>query len=432
MSNENDGASRQKQRHFVDVDTETPIDADAHADAIGDEQIDADSDADLQRAIALSLAEYEANARTPSTAGSTKACELQGPDPNDRTPSLSVPLQAATSSASATPPASPPPQPNPASHSARGGPNLWLGALHAKRLARGGAPAPAPRGASRSPKAAGTFSGKRFYLNRLACAGAARCPHTVTFEDLRSGIFTTFCFDPEFLLSRVHRDTPVTIVKHWSPLEEKAGHFLMRENMTCLHPAGPLPEPAFVRVVVTSANLTQGDYEGVLQNFWAQDFPPKGARTAPAEARGPGAGFRQELYAFLEQLPLNPKFWDAYNLEAARVELVASVPGRYTRDEPPRYGCLRLASLLRKYGRRARRNKRRQRRSHCGAPCAASVAPRKFAGQFDPEVVGLVRGRAARRPRRGRRGRVPLARHRPGHRRCPERMRGHLLQPQGL
>ena len=351
----------------MDVDAETPIDADA--DAVGDEQVDADSDADLQRAIALSLAEFEANAGTPATAASPKACDVQGPDPNDCTPSLSAPPQAATSSASATPPAPPPPQPTPTPpQSARGGPNSWLGALHAERLARrGGAPAPAPRGASPPPKAARTFSGDTFYLNRLACAGAARCPHTVTFEELvdkahlQSGIFTTFCFDPEFLLPRVRRATPVTIVKHWAPPEERAGHFLVRENVTCLHPRLDrfqsmhaklyvLLFPAFVRVVVTSANLTQGDYEGVLQNFWAQDFPRKAARATPAGGgRGLGAGFRRELYAFLEQLPLNPKFLDAYDLEAARVELVASVPGRYARDDRGRYGCLRIAGLLRKY-----------------------------------------------------------------------------------
>lgn len=81
-----------------------------------------------------------------------------------------------------------------------------------------------------------------------------------------------------------------------------------------------------VRVVVTSANLTQGDWEEILQVIWLQDFEK-------------GAGdfrFGAELAWFLSEVTGTLDFdietelgidLNAYNFEPAEGDLIVSIPG---------------------------------------------------------------------------------------------------------
>eukprot|EP00998_Keelungia_sp_KM082_P012361 NODE_868_length_1586_cov_66.300891_g857_i0.p1 GENE.NODE_868_length_1586_cov_66.300891_g857_i0~~NODE_868_length_1586_cov_66.300891_g857_i0.p1 ORF type:complete len:461 (+),score=56.83 NODE_868_length_1586_cov_66.300891_g857_i0:59-1441(+) len=211
---------------------------------------------------------------------------------------------------------------------------------------------PAPRPTNPSSK---RFTGKGFFLNRLDRLLHAR---TVTLEEIldkehvQGGILTTYCLEPEFIVPKLPSGKGFTVVKHWATPHEKAGHFHVSADITALHP--PLGQwtnmhaklyillfPTFVRIVVTSANLTHGEYNGIWQVFWIQDFPKQAQRSTPL-----GNKFRAELYAFLCVLPLSPTFLDAYDFADAGVELVFSVPGVNNKQK---YGVDRIGALLREH-----------------------------------------------------------------------------------
>jgi hypothetical protein len=118
----------------------------------------------------------------------------------------------------------------------------------------------------------------------------------------------------------------------------------------------------FVRIVVTSANLTRGDFSGIVQSFWVQDFPFRKPSTNgnPAVDEGSGGSissldrtamgrsFRYYLYSFLNELTLSPGFLDTYDFSSVKVELVGSIPGTHRSDQNT-YGYPRIAALLSKY-----------------------------------------------------------------------------------
>jgi len=113
-----------------------------------------------------------------------------------------------------------------------------------------------------------------------------------------------------------------------------------------------------VRVVVTSANLIEIDYERKSQSLWYQDFP---ARSAPhLDAGSADAGrahwpahardFADTLADYLRRLGLPYAFLSEYDFSPATVVLVTSVPKATDVDAPQRYGYAKVRQWLEKLG----------------------------------------------------------------------------------
>lgn len=104
------------------------------------------------------------------------------------------------------------------------------------------------------------------------------------------------------------------------------------------------PKKSFIRFIITSANLTQQDWEFKSQSIWVQDFF-RGNNDNSCE-------FLEYLQKFLRNVLNGSKqveFWlskvKEFNFEDATAKLVASVPGYFTGRDVV-WGHLRLKSLI--------------------------------------------------------------------------------------
>eukprot|EP01062_Namystynia_karyoxenos_P001583 TRINITY_DN10540_c0_g2_i1.p1 TRINITY_DN10540_c0_g2~~TRINITY_DN10540_c0_g2_i1.p1 ORF type:complete len:554 (+),score=158.80 TRINITY_DN10540_c0_g2_i1:82-1662(+) len=260
-----------------------------------------------------------------------------------------------------------------------------------KRPRRDGGPVPAggaaaaagtaagllPPGKQRLPGGGLWFTGDGFLLN--APPGQEGLRHAVSFAELLRGprgerpkalLLSTFQLEPEFLRRELPRDVPVTIVRHWAVGEEAPGQRQLGESWLIHHP--PLERfqtmhtklllavfQSSIRVGVTSANLTYGDWHAITQCLWVQDFcrrgsPPPAHCPAPAAGSGGPNTFQRDLGAVLSSFgpgAIGPAFLQDYDFSPAKGQLVISRPGRWAPGSAAEgHGFLRLRALLRERG----------------------------------------------------------------------------------
>ncbi len=223
--------------------------------------------------------------------------------------------------------------------------------------------------------------GKRIFVNKLGLYDPESIkPHFLSFSDvmhpglgkvpaggqkIERVIFSTFVFDPEIIIALVKAKLPVCVIK------DREGGFHAKLSKDSEHPNLIMvyPEKApglhygvfhakliliqftdFLRVVVTSANLTTVDWTLLSQVVWLQDFPKTKLSITETERQG----FFAVLHDFL--VHCYPKNYDPsinlynYDFSSASADLVASISGRFHKDLMPRYGFTRLGDIVSKSG----------------------------------------------------------------------------------
>lgn len=210
------------------------------------------------------------------------------------------------------------------------------------------------------------FSGDRFYLNKLDSSSSLEDTLTIQeiidVDNVQHCFFCTFVFEIEFFEKIIpkNKDIPITLVKHWSKESgEKSGRTLLQSGKTtfCICHPKLLPRgnmhakfwllsfKDFIRVVITSANLTQADWYAMSQCIFVQDFPLKTSNSTNLSE------FETILFDYWKHMTLGlPHKWLLkYDFSAAKVDLIPSIPGFHKGDDMYKYGHMRIRSLLKKY-----------------------------------------------------------------------------------
>lgn len=216
--------------------------------------------------------------------------------------------------------------------------------------------------------------GRLFVLNEIkglrgadANSGCISIRKLVRPESLVAALVTSFTEDVEWVLSVIPPTIPITLVRHWEE-PDREGEVRISRNIRVIHP--PLALPGFgggqamrakmhaklmllryrdntLRVVVTSANLAQPDYELVGQTVWYQDFPKKQQKSSGQQ---PASPFEETLTQFLVALKADEGFLREYDFSKAAADLVVSVPGFHRgKHKMDAVGHTRLRALLRDF-----------------------------------------------------------------------------------
>ena len=190
-----------------------------------------------------------------------------------------------------------------------------------------------------------------------------------------SALFSTFIYDGEFIEPFINQfKMPSIIIRH----EENQKYNAMDEYGNYIKFIFPkisqalrwgkfhskliiLKFPNFLRIIVPSANLTDGDWYYWGQIIWFQDFPLiKENDKNEKEEKEPqkSKDFRDYLKTFMNTFMPHTyegkKFWldlginfDEYDFSNASVDLVASANGRFIGNEEKNlFGVGRLNSLM--------------------------------------------------------------------------------------
>ena len=189
-----------------------------------------------------------------------------------------------------------------------------------------------------------------------------------------SALFSTFIYDGEFIEPFINQfKMPSIIIRH----EENQKYNAMDEYGNYIKFIFPkisqtlrwgkfhsklmiLKFPKFLRIIVPSANLTDGDWYYWGQIIWFQDFPliEEDVNEGEEKNKLKSEDFRNYLKQFMKSFMPHSyegkKFWtdlninfDNYDFSNASVELVASANGRFIGDkEKELYGVGRLNALM--------------------------------------------------------------------------------------
>ncbi|KAK9722469.1 hypothetical protein K7432_002658, partial [Basidiobolus ranarum] len=160
----------------------------------------------------------------------------------------------------------------------------------------------------------------------------------VTFEELvdknniRKLVLAAYQLEVDWLMSKLPRNIPICLIRNWHrQLGDKPGTSSLHSNFTVVQP--PLPEDRygsmhakflilhyddFLRVVITSANLTSLDWENFENALYVQDFHRTNDKITCAPA------FGKDLYSFLGALKV-PNFirnsLTCYDFSTAKVSI---------------------------------------------------------------------------------------------------------------
>lgn len=218
------------------------------------------------------------------------------------------------------------------------------------------------------------YTGEHMYLNKLPGYEKESYTHTLSIQDLldvdnlESATLSTYCLDLEYLkkvLPFHKRCIPITLIKHWSKGagddDEKQGRTMTQigKSPFCIcHPyllaaysnmhakLMLLTFPGFLRIVVSSANLTNFDWDCYTQTIWVQDFPIKMSNSSSNNSIQ--TQFEKTLLDFWSHLTLKlPAAWLCkYDYSDAKVDLVPSVPGYHSNRQIECYGHMLLRGLI--------------------------------------------------------------------------------------
>ena len=211
------------------------------------------------------------------------------------------------------------------------------------------------------------FDGRCVYLNRLD--GASPSPDTVSFSDIvgpvseiDSVFLCSFGTDFDWLRAQLNSTIPITLVDDPKIVGESTG------NITVIYPTfnrdlHPVfknglmhaklmlirfnTNPSKLRIVITSANLIPFDWTSITQTIWACDCDKDAAAPFPDSS----STFGTDLVEFIQCLiPNHSEFspWiDSINKTVPpEFSLVASVPGTFQGSNIPRFGQMRMRSIL--------------------------------------------------------------------------------------
>jgi tyrosyl-DNA phosphodiesterase-1 len=214
------------------------------------------------------------------------------------------------------------------------------------------------------------FDGTKFYTNKVETqkkrydAHVLSLPEIIDPNNLEAAYFCTYSFDLQFFKTIIPyqtRSIPITLVKHWKKDSgDSEGRSLFELGKTPLCVINPplistyssmhsklwlLSFPTFLRVVVSSANLSHFDWECYTQCIWIQDFPKLSSLSTATNE------FKQHLVNFwnISTLKLPAKWLDNYDFSGAKVHLMVSVPGYHNTGSFEKYGHMRLRNILKKH-----------------------------------------------------------------------------------
>lgn len=206
----------------------------------------------------------------------------------------------------------------------------------------------------------GKFTGDSYFLNELdnqyPNLSKIHLSEVFDYQNLKSLFLSTYSLDMEYFLGLVpKKNMPITLVKHWSRQSgEKAGIFPVSPSVVVCHPKMDsygsvhsklwlLEFDNYLRVVVTSGNMTEPDWTMYIQTIWIQDFP----RTTVKKS----CEFLDVLCDFWKHATHGlPHEWLMnYDFSDAKVHLVPSIPGWHHDSYLNKYGMKRIHTLLQKY-----------------------------------------------------------------------------------
>jgi len=200
-------------------------------------------------------------------------------------------------------------------------------------------------------------------------------------KSLQTAFMTCCGFHLEQLLPILDQGTRLTLADNWKNTAESKikKSFCGRPNFTyILPPKDPaksyggtfhpklwlLKFPTFLRVVISSANLTTWDWSIWSNCIWFKDFPKK----TPKNTLNPPKGlirngldfnhdFRMTLASFVQSLmPIKIQYpeligidIDDYLISGIDIILIPSVPGKYSGKEFERYGHSKIGAMVRKF-----------------------------------------------------------------------------------
>lgn len=212
------------------------------------------------------------------------------------------------------------------------------------------------------------FSGTSYYLNETKYSTpsipSVSMATLLDLQHLKSCFFTTYSFTVQYLAQILQLDKPsaslqsITLVKHYAK-PDKQGKTMLQVGkakipMCIVHPTllntysnmhaklWLLEFDTFLRLVITSSNLTPGDWECYTQSVWVQDFGKKQA-SAVAEC-----AFERDLIAFWTSCTdgIPGKWLQKYDFSTAKAQLVTSIPGYHSGSAFNLYGLKRIGQLL--------------------------------------------------------------------------------------
>lgn len=200
--------------------------------------------------------------------------------------------------------------------------------------------------------------GSTLLLNRLSCMphgvpGFVSLKEVLECHRLKSIVVTTFTFDADWFIDTVMVSPAIRalVVKHRFDKTKPEGLMEVSPRLRVLHPKFPTKYGCMhsklillhfahtLRVVISSANFTQEDWEEVGQVLWFQDFPRMSAGEHPVPSP-----FGKELELFCDALsiPKDASMLHQYHFGGAKVRLITSVPGWHRKENISRYGMLAL------------------------------------------------------------------------------------------
>jgi len=201
---------------------------------------------------------------------------------------------------------------------------------------------------------------------------------------LQAAFMTTFGYSVALIEHLIKGGVKLVLSDEWSDIKEPRieKNYQGYSNFTLIRsPKDPsrkftgafhpkiwlLRFPTFLRVVVTSGNLTIDDWTTWSNCLWFKDFPKKSLMLSVPEKKPVPEGafdfdgdFTQTLKTFIQKLMPYPEKMDYKNLLDINIDdyyisdidivLIASVPGRHTGEELEKYGHRRVSSVLKKIG----------------------------------------------------------------------------------
>lgn len=229
----------------------------------------------------------------------------------------------------------------------------------------------------------GSFNGQTILHNHMPLLGVGFNQNSVSLQQLlldnnggspAHAMFVSYVCEWEWFWRITHPATHITIALNWKKnsglceLPIGTSFFTGSQQVTAQGRTATLVHPplgpdavvvhaklcvfvfqTFLRVVISSSNLTRQDWEGLAQSVWVQDFPL--TNPAPPQLDTFGA----DLADFMHQVGLFPNLAQAilflapFDFSSAIVKLVASVPGTFNGNDAHRYGHARLRNLLANY-----------------------------------------------------------------------------------
>ncbi|KAG2393408.1 hypothetical protein C9374_006939 [Naegleria lovaniensis] len=203
------------------------------------------------------------------------------------------------------------------------------------------------------------YHGDKIYYNPLANE-TSNSEHFLTLSQIlevrkaKSLFLSSFCLDYEFLQTVIPFESlqiPITISHHWDQTQEKVGKSLIQLGKCPICVCNPkllgqysnmhaklfiIEFEEKIRIVISSANLTQFDWQYFKQAIWIQEFPKKLSTSS--------CKFENDLVDFWQHLTGLPgNFLRKYDYSTAKGELIPSIPGYHTTDK---YGHLAIKKSI--------------------------------------------------------------------------------------